>query len=1512
MTDLNSLSDSPTLTSSRSRRSSTTKSIRSINSKSYNRQPSWKTSTLGKGHAAPLAASLSVVFAEPEHGAPLASAASTVAEVTTSSSSASLSERSRLPAGIEEDVHGEGTAVGITATNDDVLSNNGTSSSEQETPYGYISPITFPSFPPSSDSLTPQKTSPSSKLAKKRGSWYGSLTRSKGSMTAHDASNVNASQAIDEVNVPLPESQPTSPPPSTGPIRLPSLQVQAPTPQIEHPSIFDSPSSVSDIPIPIASPIPIKKSPPLSIAGVGLGFGSPNSSRSPGKRSWFSSPPTPTPSPPKNIPSTPPPQYPEIVQTSPTSLSRSPEAIKPSAQQESSSAAVDHSNQSSTTVSSVDDSVPSLPHTPPGGQPTSPVVLNTTSSRFMLMLPLLGRTKIPLPLSVGMGGEAVAAPPVEAIPQVKEEQAKETTEVAADEVVPVKVESLGIQDTTTTSSPFVVQAISSSSSQQTSPAAASESKPQASTITSSSSWWDYVGWTSGSSGPAESTARAGSSRDEADAAEAVDETEKQHQEVLAAVAAVQASLAEAEATNVDVKSDPPVPEETQAAVTSSNSSTDNVTSPWLSPWLWYYSSNTTTTTVTTESGSREVLAEAEVQTSSEGAVDAEVQGQGPPEQVENEIMQTGEVKEQGNGENQQLQSRPHSRPKFDEPAYNTITSSIISNTSGWTSFFSSNKLLVKSLGYGTTSSGAIEDVKRDENGMEVMDLDFEDEEPADASPERGRGDAKKDVGSALVSSPPTANIATAERKASGSGTSTPISSLVKAIPRAIPQLMISADVKRDSAAVAGSKSGATSSASSIKSTTTKKVGSGSGTNTPVPAPLSPTPSTSSRHTYKKNAPSTSSVMSSASNATSGTTTTTTNTTTTAAAKVVTTTTNLKRNASPTPSKKSISGSSPPPPNVVLPTWQDIFYTPPRNYLPPKPERYVDDQGIGGSGNGSGSNAGVGGKLLGKTMKFVSNVLFNAKEEPEPPAMAAAATEGSETRTRGKGKERMREMSVSSLGREGSSVSNDMASILEIERRERFKEFGKELPKAWKVLEDAGWDTSYARDEYDSTARRLLRRMSSVATGHPHASKPGAPPAEAVSDVLRGCRRVVVIGVHGWFPGAMIRTVLGEPTGTSTKFANMMEQALEEFVAEHGVSLEKITKIPLEGDGTIEKRVERLYSNLLANEDWMSDLHDADAVIVATHSQGSVVSTHLLDRLISDNHIITSRNQVMPMGMGAESFPASIGLGDSAKRKVQRVCCLALCGIHLGPLRYLSSSTLVGPYLQYFESTAARELFEFQNTDSAVSKAYVKALENVLNHGTKMVYIASLNDQVVPIYSGLFTAVSHPLILRALYIDGDAYHSSDFLSNLLVLLLRILNSGVSDSGLLAHLSEATAGSLNGVGHSTAYEELATFSLAVKYLFLTNDGITEGAKMTLEPFNANHEQNDYEIPWSLRDIIADERVAHFFGAEISALRDAFKEWHPKTSILRDLKRKLQPITRLPSSFSTTGSIVGTSKL
>ena len=49
-----------------------------------------------------------------------------------------------------------------------------------------------------------------------------------------------------------------------------------------------------------------------------------------------------------------------------------------------------------------------------------------------------------------------------------------------------------------------------------------------------------------------------------------------------------------------------------------------------------------------------------------------------------------------------------------------------------------------------------------------------------------------------------------------------------------------------------------------------------------------------------------------------------------------------------------------------------------------------------------------------------------------------------------------------------------------------------------------------------------------------------------------------------------------------------------------------------------------------------------------------------------------------------------------------------------------------------------------------------ALRFALDRGVRFLYIASLDDQVVPIYSGVFSSINHPGILRALYIDGDAY------------------------------------------------------------------------------------------------------------------------------------------------------------
>ena len=108
---------------------------------------------------------------------------------------------------------------------------------------------------------------------------------------------------------------------------------------------------------------------------------------------------------------------------------------------------------------------------------------------------------------------------------------------------------------------------------------------------------------------------------------------------------------------------------------------------------------------------------------------------------------------------------------------------------------------------------------------------------------------------------------------------------------------------------------------------------------------------------------------------------------------------------------------------------------------------------------------------------------------------------------------------------------------------------------------------------------------------------------------------------------------------------------------------------------------RHYKNLLANKEWMTDIHTADVIFVATHSQGSVVSTHLIDRLIRDGHIRTPQNIEASSPGTSQALASGSAAIAPATLRPQRLCCLALCGIHLGPLRYLSTSSLLQPYFQ---------------------------------------------------------------------------------------------------------------------------------------------------------------------------------------------------------------------------------------
>jgi hypothetical protein len=146
-------------------------------------------------------------------------------------------------------------------------------------------------------------------------------------------------------------------------------------------------------------------------------------------------------------------------------------------------------------------------------------------------------------------------------------------------------------------------------------------------------------------------------------------------------------------------------------------------------------------------------------------------------------------------------------------------------------------------------------------------------------------------------------------------------------------------------------------------------------------------------------------------------------------------------------------------------------------------------------------------------------------------------------------------------------------------------------------------------------------------------------------------------------------------------------------------------MPLEGEGTISHRVDkyvprmpspchlpnsnhdtrRLYTTLTKNNSWMADLRAADVIFVATHSQGSIVSTHLLDRLIRDGYVRPPTVPGSPSAVAASAQATAAGVsGAGAVGQMalpQRICCVALCGIHMGPLRYLNSSSMIKPYFQ---------------------------------------------------------------------------------------------------------------------------------------------------------------------------------------------------------------------------------------
>lgn len=184
------------------------------------------------------------------------------------------------------------------------------------------------------------------------------------------------------------------------------------------------------------------------------------------------------------------------------------------------------------------------------------------------------------------------------------------------------------------------------------------------------------------------------------------------------------------------------------------------------------------------------------------------------------------------------------------------------------------------------------------------------------------------------------------------------------------------------------------------------------------------------------------------------------------------------------------------------------------------------------------------------------------------------------------------------------------------------------------------------------------------------------------------RKALAIGVHGYFPAPLIRSVLGQPTGTSVRFSTMAANAIRNWTESRGYSCD-IEKIALEGEGRISERVDLLWKLLL---NWMEEIRNADYIMIACHSQGVPVSIMLVAKLIAFGCVNASR----------------VG-----------IC--AMAGVNLGPFPDYRSRWISG---------SAGELFEFALPHSQVSQDYEAALRCALDFGVRISYVGSIDDQLV--------------------------------------------------------------------------------------------------------------------------------------------------------------------------------------
>lgn len=357
------------------------------------------------------------------------------------------------------------------------------------------------------------------------------------------------------------------------------------------------------------------------------------------------------------------------------------------------------------------------------------------------------------------------------------------------------------------------------------------------------------------------------------------------------------------------------------------------------------------------------------------------------------------------------------------------------------------------------------------------------------------------------------------------------------------------------------------------------------------------------------------------------------------------------------------------------------------------------------------------------------------------------------------------------------------------------------------------------------------------------------------------RKIVVISVHSFLPTKLVKSLIGQSTGSALSLANKALEAVEKWMSEYNDGDFEINTISLEGHGTIGARAE---NSLKLLQNWKEMINKSDFVFVVANSIASPAAIKLVSEMLMSPHFGQLKGK-------------NIGL-------------LSIGGTTFGPYGNTDTKVVIRAYTQA-ENEVIGEMFDLQKLKSALLIDLTRCISHLCSCNVKITMVGSLNDQFVPLHSSTGNQILHPNIFKCFYVDGSS-DVAPFMVKLMSLVLTMVNVGYGDQNLIKDLGDRLQGSASSLGtHGTIFDEPQVFLTGVRFAMETTSLVYHIPTRydRVAPTTADADKNLFNLPWNVRGLVNDLVSIKNIGnlRLLKDLAEEYSKWEPNTRVWREIR-------------------------